>query len=89
MKNLGKTKFCLGIQIEHLSTGIFIHQSSYTEKLPKKFNMGKVYPLTTPMVVQTLDVQEDPFHPHDEREIILAPENSVSKYNWYINVSCR
>jgi hypothetical protein len=29
LKDLGKTKFCLGLQLEHLSTGIFMHQSSY------------------------------------------------------------
>jgi hypothetical protein len=25
MKDLGKTKFCLGLQLEHLPTGILIH----------------------------------------------------------------
>jgi hypothetical protein len=29
MKDLGKTKFYLGLQLEHLPTGILIHQSSY------------------------------------------------------------
>ena len=29
LKDLGKTKFCLGLQLEHLSTGIFVHQSAY------------------------------------------------------------
>ena len=33
MKDLGKTKFCLGLQIEHLKSGIFVHQSNYTEKV--------------------------------------------------------
>ena len=56
MKDLGKTKFCIVIQIEHLSSGIFIRQSSYTKKMMKRFNMDKVYPLSTPMVVRTLDV---------------------------------
>ena len=27
MKDLGKTKLCLGLQIEHLDDGIFVHQS--------------------------------------------------------------
>ena len=45
MKDLGKTKFCLGIQIEHLFTGIFIHQSTYTEKMLKTFNIDKAYSL--------------------------------------------
>ena len=30
MKDLGKTKFCLGLQIEHLRGRIFVHQSIYT-----------------------------------------------------------
>ena len=29
MKDLGKTKLCLGLQIEHLDKGIFIHQEGY------------------------------------------------------------
>ena len=29
MKDLGKTKFCLGFQLEHLPSGILVHQSAY------------------------------------------------------------
>jgi hypothetical protein len=29
MKNLDKTKFCLGLQLEHLTTSILVHQSAY------------------------------------------------------------
>ena len=29
-KDFGKTKCCLGIQVEHLSSEIFIHQYTYT-----------------------------------------------------------
>ena len=32
MKDLGKTKFCLGLQIEHTSKGILVHQPAYTKK---------------------------------------------------------
>ena len=32
MKDLGRTKLCLGLQIEHLTNGIFVHQSAYIEK---------------------------------------------------------
>ena len=31
MKDLEKTKYCLGLQIEHMHNGIFVHQSNYTE----------------------------------------------------------
>ena len=63
MKDLGNTKFCLGLQIEHLKDGIHIHHSTYTEKILKKFYMDKVHPLSTPMVVRLLDVNKDQFHP--------------------------
>jgi hypothetical protein len=29
IRDLGKTKFCLGLQLEHLHTGILVHQSAY------------------------------------------------------------
>jgi hypothetical protein len=29
VKDLGKTKFYLGLHLEHLSTGIFMYQSAY------------------------------------------------------------
>ena len=37
MKDLGRTKLCLGLQIEHLTNDIFVHQSAYTEKVLKRF----------------------------------------------------
>ena len=33
MKDLGKTKFCLGLHLEHLPTGIFVYQTAYVEKI--------------------------------------------------------
>ena len=44
MKDLGKTKFCLGLQIEHLREGIFVHQSNYTKRLLKHFYIDKATP---------------------------------------------
>jgi hypothetical protein len=35
MKDLGKTKFYLGLQIEHLQTSILVHQSAYVKKVLK------------------------------------------------------
>ena len=32
MKDLGKTKDCLGLQIEHYSDGVLINQSTNTKK---------------------------------------------------------
>ena len=74
MKNLGKTKFCLGLQIEHLSNGIFVHQSNYTEKILKRFYMDKAHPLSNPTVVRSLDVNKDPFRPREDHEELLGPE---------------
>ncbi|GJZ47612.1 retrovirus-related pol polyprotein from transposon TNT 1-94 [Tanacetum coccineum] len=33
MKDFEKTKFCLGLQIEHLNDGILVHQEAYMEKV--------------------------------------------------------
>ncbi|KAL3514200.1 hypothetical protein ACH5RR_026917 [Cinchona calisaya] len=74
MKDLGKTKFCIGLQFEHLMHEIFIHQSTYTEKVLKRFYMKKIHPLSTPMVVRSLDVRKDPFGPRENDEQLLGPK---------------
>ena len=33
MKDLGQTKFCLGLQLEHLPTEILVHQPAYIQKV--------------------------------------------------------
>ena len=73
MKDLGQTKFCLGLQLEHLPTGILVHQSAYVQKILEKFNMDKSYPSKTPMVVRSLELKTDQFRPRDEGEEILGP----------------
>ena len=35
--------------------------------------MDKSYPINTPMVVRSLDVEKDPFRPQEEEEEILGP----------------
>ena len=74
MKDLGKTRYCLGLQIEYCLNGVLIHQSSYTEKFLKRFYMDKSHPLSSPMVVRSLEVTKDPFRPKEENEELLSPE---------------
>ncbi|KAK4382113.1 Retrovirus-related Pol polyprotein from transposon TNT 1-94 [Sesamum angolense] len=74
MKDLGTTTYCLGLQFEHTKGGIFIHQSNYIEKVLKCFHMNNAHPLSTPMVVRSLDVNKDPFRPPTHNDEILGPE---------------
>ncbi|KAL0412075.1 UNVERIFIED_CONTAM: Retrovirus-related Pol polyprotein from transposon TNT 1-94 [Sesamum latifolium] len=74
MKDLGTTKYCLGLQFEHTKAGIFIHQSNYIEKVLKRFYMDKSHPLSTPMVDRSLDVNKDPFRPPTHNDEILGPK---------------
>lgn len=63
--------YCLGLQTKYRSNVIFIHQSNYTEKILKCFNIDKTYPLSTPIVVWSLDPKKNPFRPKDDDEQIL------------------
>jgi hypothetical protein len=77
MKDLGKTRFCLGLQIdEHLPEGILVHQMTYTKKVLERFNMSKAHPLKTPMVVRSLDEDKNPFRRRSDDEKVLGPEIS-------------
>ena len=74
MKDLRKTRYCLGLEIKHCLDEILIHQSNYTQKVLRRFNKDKAEPSSTSMVVRTLDVKRDPFHPKEDDEEILEPE---------------
>ena len=74
MKDLGKTRYCLSLQIEYCLNGVLIHQSSYIEKVLKRFYIGKSHPLNSPMFVRLLKVTKDPFRLKEENEELLGPE---------------
>ena len=43
VKDLGKTKHCLSLELEHKVNGIFVHQSAYIDKVLKLFNIDKAH----------------------------------------------
>ena len=61
------------MQIEHLADEIFVHQSTYLEKVLKRF-MDKAHPLNIMMQVGALDVKKDIFRPWDDNKEHLGPE---------------
>jgi hypothetical protein len=74
MKDFGVTKLCLGLRIEHLHNDIFVHQSNYIQKMLRHFNMDKPHPLSTQIVVRSLDVKKDPYRPQENNEKAFDPE---------------
>jgi hypothetical protein len=74
MKDLGKTRFYLSLQIKHLVNRILIHQSTYTEKVLKIFYMDIAHSLSTSMVVRSLDVKKNSFRPREDNKELLGPE---------------
>ena len=59
VKDLGKTKLCLGLELEHKTNGILIHQLAYTKRILEHFNMDNTHPLITSMIVRTLEPHRD------------------------------
>ena len=74
MNDLGKTRYCLVLEIEHSSNGILVHRSNYTQKVLRHFREDKAKPSSTPMVIRTLDAKRDPLRPKEDEEEILEPE---------------
>ena len=72
VKDLEKTKLCLGLELEHKANRIIVHQSIYTKRVLKHFYMDKAYPLNTPMVVRSLEPHKDLFRPKEPNEEILG-----------------
>ena len=61
LKGLKKTKYFLGLQIEYFPTGILVYQSAYTKKILKRLYIDKAYSISSPMVLQSIDVKNDHF----------------------------
>jgi len=72
MKDFGKTKYCLVLQTEHMPNKILVHQSNYTEKVLKRFNMVNTNPLSILMVIRSLNIDRYPFHPQEENEEVVG-----------------
>ncbi|XP_021839035.2 uncharacterized protein [Spinacia oleracea] len=60
--------------MEHLKNGILVHQKIYIEKVLKRFSLDHARPLSSPMVVRSLDVDKDPFRHRENDEEIIGPE---------------
>jgi hypothetical protein len=68
MKLLGKTSYCIGLQIAHLPDGSkFLHQTGYTQKMLRRFDMDKANPLSVPMIGRS-KTKDDPYYPCQEEE---------------------
>jgi hypothetical protein len=89
MKDLGKTKFCLGLQLEYFEGGILIHQSTYTHKVLERFGFEKAYPTKTPMIGRSLHIDQDPYRPKQEGGVSSWSSIPIPKCNWSANVSSK
>ena len=74
MKDLGKIKFCLGLQIEHFPSGVLVLQWAYTKKILKCFYIDKAHPLSSPTLICSLKVKNDPFRPCENDEELFDLE---------------
>ena len=92
MKDLGKTKFSIGMQIVHFPNGVLVHQSTYIKKILKHFYMDEVHPLTSLIVVWSLDVKKDPFRPCKKCKELLDPEvpyiSAIGAFIYLANCTC-
>ena len=52
---------------------IFEHQSTYTKRVLKCFNMDETTPLTILIVVKSLNTENGPFRPCEENKEIIGP----------------
>ena len=53
---------------------VLIYQSTYIEKVMKRFHMDKSHPHSSPMVFRLLEVTKDPFRPKEENEELFGLE---------------
>lgn len=62
MKNMGKPKLFLGIEIEQYTEGIFLHQRAYAEDVLHQAAMSDCNPMPTPLPVTIEDHPSELFY---------------------------
>lgn len=68
MKYLGKTTYCLELQVHHLpSDGILLHRKAYIQKNLMAFQMDQANSLADP-IIRGSKTNDDPYHPCEEEE---------------------
>ena len=72
MKDLGKTKYCRSLQIEHYANGTLVLQSIYVEEILKWFGVDKTHPLSTSIVTRSLDIKKHQFRPKEDDGMVLG-----------------
>ena len=87
VKDYGRTPRCLGIELEHFEDrSVFLHMTSYTNRLLEKFAMSEAHPVSTPLIVRTLKPDQDEYGPRREDEAILPSEypyiTAVMSMSW-------
>jgi hypothetical protein len=68
MSMMGELTFFFGIQVKQMKQGTFVHQVKYMKDLMKKFNMGELKPVSTPMSMVTVLDPDENGEAVDERE---------------------
>ena len=58
MKDIGKQNSVSVCRSRIFQNGVLVHQLAYIKKVLKHFYMDKAHPLSSPMVVQSLDVKK-------------------------------
>lgn len=61
MKDMGKPKYFLGIQIEETVTGLFLHQEAYAADILHQAGMSDCNPMPTPLPIITDDPEAELF----------------------------
>jgi hypothetical protein len=73
MKDRGKIRFCLDLELEHQDSGIWIHQSAYIQKMLRRFNVDKVHSVSTPWGHDWLDP--------------ISKEGFISSQGWWWRIT--
>ena len=74
MKDLGDAKLLLGLQIDRLSEGLFIHQQDYAIKILHQFRMIDCKPVSTPCAPgDKFTTEQSPTTPEAKEAMKLIP----------------
>ncbi|TPX36954.1 DNA-directed DNA polymerase [Synchytrium microbalum] len=77
MKDFGEVSACIGIEIDHLPTGVFVHQSKMVQKIISMMNLEHTSTQKIPLEVRSVQLGKDIYGARREGE---APYPYMTTY---------
>lgn len=89
MKDMGESRYIVGLELDYNSQGIILHQQGYIAQALKKFGQEQAKTPTTPLEIRSIEPNQDIYGPRREGEELLSSQYSYLELIGTLNYAAK